>query len=75
MMYQLKYTSGYELHVIGSGDSGLCRVYRGETEVHHGTYDECYRWLRNRACFPITPSVEACDEFFRRDDMQPERIA
>jgi hypothetical protein len=52
-MYQIKCECGYEIHVVGKGEQGLCRVVKatgGEQTVRfHGTYAECEKWLADRA--------------------------
>jgi hypothetical protein len=49
-MYQIKFTSGYEIQVIGKGDNGLCRVVNEHGVVAKtGTYAECEAWLNARA--------------------------
>ncbi len=54
-MYQIKYTSGYEIQCIGKGENGLSRVANSNGQiVHTGTYAECVRWLERRACHVAT---------------------
>ncbi len=48
-MYQIKCTCGYEIHVIGKGENGLCRVVRDNQTAFAGTYAECETWLAARA--------------------------
>lgn len=48
-MYQIMYTSGMTLVVIGSGDNGLSRIDDSTgREVHRGIYPECVKWLVDR---------------------------
>lgn len=56
-MYQIKYTSGNEIQVIGKGDNGLSRVVGPNGEIKfEGGYDACEKWLRDRACRPVDTS-------------------
>lgn len=48
-MYQVKFTSGYEIHIIGKGEKGLCRVVNSiGFIVYESTYAACERWLNAR---------------------------
>lgn len=48
-MYQITCSDGYELHVIGKGDNGLCRVVnRNGQIVLEAGYVECAQWLADR---------------------------
>lgn len=49
-MYQVPAQNGYEIHVIGKGENALCRIQdKNSRQVHYGTYDECIKWLHDRA--------------------------
>ncbi len=49
-MYQIKYTNGYEIQVIGKGEKGLCRIADADNKiVKSGTYAECEKWLKARS--------------------------
>lgn len=56
-MYQIKYSDGYEIQVVGKGDKGLCRVRKSTSTVQHdafaGTYDECCQWLADRGMHEV----------------------
>lgn len=44
-MYQIHYTWGYEIQVIGD----LCRIANSDNQiVFSGTYDACVSWLKTR---------------------------
>lgn len=49
-MFQVKCQNGYEIHVIGKGENGLCRVANHDHQiVFTGTYAQCEKWLNDRA--------------------------
>lgn len=51
-MYQIKYTAGYEIHVmsqLGWAKMGYeARVEEGHTTVFTGSLENCEKWLKDR---------------------------
>lgn len=43
-MYQVKFTDGYEITVMGN----LCRIWDNKVEKFCGTWNECLAWLKAR---------------------------
>lgn len=61
-MYQVKYTAGYEIQVIGQGEKGLCRVTDNHNAIQiSGTYSECEKWLSDRKIAQHGHRVTAAD--------------
>ena len=61
-MYQIKFSSGYEIQVIGRGENGLCRVENADgITTHSGTYATCKAWLGARGEFETTAGANAAD--------------
>ena len=59
-MYQIKYSDGNEIQVIGRGENGLCRVVgRNGEDKHVGTYETCVKWLADRGCHEVAGNTAA----------------
>jgi len=57
-MYQIRYSSGNEIQVIGRGEHGQCRVVGPHGAVKFtGGYAACRGWLAARACRPLHPGA------------------
>lgn len=50
-MYQIQCECGYQIQVIGKGEKGMCQIVKSPypDAVYTGTYDECVKWLMDRA--------------------------
>lgn len=61
-MYQINYTSGYQLVVIGTGTNGLARITRNGLTVREDGYQACAEWLQDRGItVPGSNSVTKID--------------
>ena len=59
-MYQLKCSDGFEIHVIGMGNNGLCNVVdRNGKQVLSAGYDDVKQWMNSRGISELTTTHRA----------------